>query len=220
MTTKAEFKKQLQHRIDAALGELGYSYNRSRAAFVKQTAACEARIGYDITAAGYPKNIVSADVLVFVDLPEVNRIGETLFAPPAVNPATLWGNLRLFTPANSARDTSYYFDVSGNGDQHVKALVEDLGIFDAFASKIFDLSALSNTHLSKLPRIYRNFAGGLTHDYKYGLPQLISIMHALNDEFAQARACADHAAHLTLAEKSALHAFIDARNAQPTGTTG
>ena len=52
MTTKAEFKKQLQHRIDAALGELGYSYNRSRAAFVKQTAACEARIGYDITAAG------------------------------------------------------------------------------------------------------------------------------------------------------------------------
>lgn len=126
MTTKAEFKKQLQHRIDAALGELGYSYNRSRAAFVKQTAACEARIGYDITAAGYPKNIVSVDVLVFVDLPEVNRIGETLFAPPAVNPATLWGNLRLFTPANSARDTSYYFDVSGNGDQHVKALVEDL----------------------------------------------------------------------------------------------
>lgn len=208
MTTKAEFKKTLQGQINTALQALGYGYDKSRASFAKPVGPCEIRIAYTVSTAGYPKNIVAVDVRVFIDIPRVNEIGASLFSPPDVNPATLWGTLRIFTPANSTRDTNYYFDIHKDDDTSLGTLIKDLKIFDNFAGTLTDLHALSNERLAKVPMIRKNFGQGLSWDYKYGIPQYIAIVHALNKEFEDARACAEHANHLNAEEKQALLGFI------------
>lgn len=210
--TKAEFKKKIQAEIESALIDLNYTRDKSRASFVKNTEACEVRISHEATSAGYPKNIVSINVLVFIDLPEINTIGHQIFSAPVVNPATLWGNIRLFTPANSNMNTSYYFDLLQDFKIQLEQLIKDLKIFDGFASKINHIGALSNEKLSKVPLLRKNFEGGLGWDYKYGCPQYISIIHALNNEFSDARVCAEKSSHLTSSEKSLLYKFIDEKS--------
>ena len=207
--TKEEFKKKILAEIASLLIGLNYTRDKSRASFVKNTEACKIRIAYEATSSGYPKNIVSINVLVFIDLPEINNIGHQIFSAPAVNPATLWGNIRLFTPANSNMNTSYYFDLLQDFKIQLERLIKDLKIFDGFASKINHISALSNEKLSKVPLLRKNFEGGLGWDYKYGCPQYISIIHALNKEFTDARVCAERSSHLTSSEKSSLDKFID-----------
>ncbi|RMO96547.1 hypothetical protein ALQ33_03066 [Pseudomonas syringae pv. philadelphi] len=210
--TKTEFKKKIQDDIDSVLIDLNYTRDKSRSSFVKNTEACEVRISYEATSAGYPKNIISIDVLVFINLPEVNSIGAKIFSTPPVNPATLWGNIRVFTPANSDTDTSYYFDLSKDYKTQLDRLIKDFKIFDSFALKVNHISALSNEKLSKIPTLRKNFEGGLSWDYKYGYPQYISIIHTLNNEFSDARACAENSSHLTSAEKSSLYEFIDEKS--------
>lgn len=211
MLGKAELKKALQQQIDASLNMLGFVVDKRRAAHVIQTPIASVRFSYAITAAGYPKNIVSLDATVFIDIAQITTIATRLFALPEVHPATLWGNLRLFTPANSAQNSSYYFDGTKDYQSHLDKFIKDMGILARFAHALTSLDALSNKSLARLPLIRNNFEGGLGWDYKYGLPQEIAIIHALNREFDDARLCAEHSGHLSAEEKAALLQFIAAQ---------
>ncbi|KQQ49195.1 hypothetical protein ASF84_23080 [Pseudomonas sp. Leaf127] len=209
---KTALKKTVSQGLADTLAGLGYSEQKKRAAYVKALDRLEIRIACDLNTAGYPKNIIAVNILVFIDLLDVNALGASLFVPPAVNPATLWGNIRLFTPANSAQDTNYYVDLSTHEDTHLEVLIKDITLFDQFASSLVDIRKLSNERLMKTPHLRKNFGTGLTWDYKYGYPQYLSIIHALNHEFDDARLCALHANHLKAAEKEALLAFIATRS--------
>lgn len=212
--TRTELKKNLSNDIEKLLVGSGYALSKKQLSFLKTLENCEIKISVDMTTAGYPKNIISINILVFINLPEINSIGATLFTPPPVNPATLWGNIRIFTSANSNYNTSYYFDILKDHHTQLEALKKDLLFFDGFASKLTSLEALSNKALSKTPVIRKNFEQGLTWDYKYGYPQYISIIHALNNEIEDARNCAMNANHLSAVEKERLLDFIESHSTE------